>query len=95
MFATKHSAGALASELTPCELQELAERVASEVALRLSEQALLVSRNQIASLTSLSVADIDRATKNGDIPFIRRGRRVLYDPQDVVRALKNGGVSNE
>ena len=77
--------------MTPEEIEKLAEKTASRVASILADQPCLVGRERTAKLTSLSVPTIDRMTRAGEIPCIRRGSRVLYDPQEVVAALKRGG----
>lgn len=77
--------------LTPIEIERLAESVACLVAAKMLTQPRLVSRERIAAITSTSVPTIDRLTRAGTIPCVRRGARVLYDPAEVVDAMKNGG----
>ena len=81
----------MAESLTPAELEILADSVARKVAEKLIDQPRLVSREQIAIFTSISVPTVDRMTRSGEIPCIRRGSRVLYDPADVIAAMKRRG----
>ena len=79
------------NSLTPAQWETLAETIADRVALKMLDQPRLVSRNQIAVITSMSVPTIDRLTQSGEIPCIRRGTRVLFDPVDVIKAMKDRG----
>ena len=73
--------------MTPHEISQLAEAVAKIVADRLASRPLLVDRVDLAPMLGLSVPTIERRTRDGSIPCIRIGRRVLYDPQAVVAAM--------
>lgn len=72
--------------LTPSELDALAERLAEKVAAKMAKQPLLVDRVELSPLLSVSVPTIERMTAKGEIPCVRFGRRVLYDPAAVVAA---------
>lgn len=50
---------------------------------------LLVSSDELAKLVSLSRPTIDRLVRDSRIPSITVGRRRLFDPNDVVEALKS------
>jgi len=84
--------------MTPAEMAELAAflvpRLADEVAEKLSKQPRLVDRHKLADLIGLSVPTIDRRVRDGSIPVIRSGKRVLFDPTAVVAALSKGGSSD-
>ncbi len=82
--------------LTPIQLELLTESIARKVAERMLEQPRLVSREQIAVITSTSVSAIDLLVRTGEIPCIRRDARVLFDPAEVVSALKTrDGVATD
>lgn len=75
--------------MTPFEIERLAELLAEKLATRLAHQPKLVDRYRIAELLGLSVPTIDRRVRSGRIPVIRDGRRVLFNPETVIRALEN------
>ena len=77
--------------MTPSELEMLAERVAEHVAAKLKSRPELVDRNELARLLGVSVPTIERRTANGEIPCVRFGRRVLYDPAAVIQARSDKG----
>lgn len=82
--------------LSPADLDRLAGMVADAVADRLARRPLLVDRVELAPMIGLSVPTIERRTRTGEIPCVRSGRRVLYDPQAVVAAMasnEKGGLS--
>lgn len=82
--------------LSPADLERLAGMVADAVADRLARRPLLVDRVELAPMIGLSVPTIERRTRDGSIPCVRSGRRVLYDPNAVVAAMasnKKGGPS--
>ena len=49
----------------------------------------LLSEKEQAALLSISWRGLQEARRKGLIPFVRIGRRVLYRPADVERALEN------
>lgn len=73
--------------MSPSELDKLAEKVADLVCERLANPALLITKTDLMKRTSLSRATIDRAVARGEIPFVKRGRRILFSPEAVVAAL--------
>lgn len=73
--------------MTPSELETLAELVAKRVADKLSNRPLLVDRLELCSLLELSESTIDRMARSGEIPSIRCGRRVKFQPDEVLAAL--------
>lgn len=77
--------------LTPLEIEQLAVVLAEKVAMRLAHQPKLVDRYRIAEILGLSVPTIDRRVRSGRIPVIRDGRRVLFNPESVIRALEQHG----
>lgn len=82
--------------LSPADLERLADRLADAVADRLARRPLLVDRVELARMLGLSVPSIERRTRDGSIPSIKSGRRVLYDPPAVVAAMASnakGGPS--
>lgn len=82
--------------MTPSEIDALAERVAEKVARELRKSPSLVDRVELARQLGVSVPTIERASAKGEIPFVRLGRRVLYDPAAVIRArMEKGGADHE
>lgn len=73
--------------MSPLEIDTLAQKVASIVCERLANQPVLITKAELAKRTSLSRATIDRGIANGEIPFIRRGRRILFSLNAVVAAM--------
>ncbi|WP_417733013.1 helix-turn-helix domain-containing protein [Rosistilla oblonga] len=79
-----------AQTLTPAELNQLGLVIAE----RLAKQPLLVDSVDLAPLLSVSVETVKRYTAKGQIPCVRIGRRVLYQPEAVIDALAQAS-SNE
>lgn len=73
--------------MSPLEIDTLAQKVASLVCDRLANQPVLITKAELVKRTSLSRATIDRGVASGEIPFIRRGRRILFSLDAVVAAL--------
>lgn len=74
-------------------LETLAELVADRVLARLSDEAkrVLVTRDELAELTSLGVRTIDRMAKGGSWERDKTGQRV-WKPTDVtLRPVRHGG----
>lgn len=86
--------GAAAPEpsLSPADLDRLADAVAARVADRLSGRPRLVDRVDLAYVLGVSVPTVERHVRNGAIPCVRLGRRVLFDPGAVVVALSDPGA---
>lgn len=72
--------------LSPQEIAALADAVAEQVVDKLTSRPRLVDRYELAKLLSVSVPTIERLSAAGDIPLVRMGRRVLYDPAAVIAA---------
>lgn len=49
---------------------------------------LLLTYEELSEATSLCVAYLKKLKKQGKLPFIQVGRRVRFDPVDVVAWLK-------
>jgi len=77
--------------MTPSEQHQLAITVADEVAEQLANRPRLADRREMAKLANISVATLDRRTKSGLYPSIKDGARRLYDPIDVIAAMKGVG----
>lgn len=73
--------------LTPAELEQLADRVACIVASKLADAPLLIDKHELAKRTTLSVSTIERRVKDGQLPAVKVGRRVLFAPDAVLAAL--------
>lgn len=76
--------------VTPLDLDKLAAKIAEIVAEKLASRPRLVDRVELCRLLGLGESSIDRLTKRGQIPSIRAGRRVLYEPNAVIAALSAG-----
>jgi excisionase family DNA binding protein len=73
--------------ITQNELEQLAERVASIVAAKLSAAPLFIDKFELAKRTTLSVSTIERRVKDGSLPAVKTGRRLMFSPDAVVAAL--------
>lgn len=73
--------------LTPAVLEDLSEEIADRVFKRMSKQPALVDRYGLSDVIPISVPTIERLQRDGRIPVVRIGRRVLYDVQAVLAAL--------
>ena len=82
----------MTSIIPPAELEDFIDSIADRVAERLAKRPRLVDRHTLAGLIGLSIATIERRVRDGSIPVIRIGNRVLFDVGDVVAALKTGGI---
>ena len=78
--------------LTPAVLEDLSEEIADRVFKRLSKQPALVDRYGLSDLISISVPTIERLQRDGRIPVVRIGRRVLYEFNAVLAALSEPAV---
>lgn len=78
--------------LTPAVLEDLSEEIADRVFKRLAKQPALVDRYGLSDVISVSVPTIERLQRDGRIPVVRIGRRVLYDVKAVLAALSKPAV---
>jgi hypothetical protein len=69
--------------MTNTELAQLATLIAD----RLANQLRLRDGIGLKQITGLSLASIERLKRAQKIPFLKVGRRVLYDPDAVIAAL--------
>lgn len=86
---------------------ELVDAIAAAVLEKLrpafteSSAPLLVDRDEMARLASISPPMVDKLRAAGAIPSVMAGRRRLYRPADVIDALaaatknEKGGASND
>lgn len=72
---------------TPLELETLAEQIAVRVADRLVNRRRLLTRHELSGVIGVSVPKLDRMLKNDELPIIRAGRKVLFDPDEVISHL--------
>jgi excisionase family DNA binding protein len=79
--------------LTPLELETLADAVADRVAERLANRRRLLTRHELAEVINVSVPKLDTMLRDDELPVIRVGRKVLFDPHAVIQHLaqKSGG----
>ena len=80
--------------LSPAQLETLSDQLADKVADRLANRRQLVDRYELAQRIGLSVPTIDRRRKDGVIPFMQTGNRILFDVDAVIVALSGGGGCN-
>lgn len=80
--------------LTPIELDTVGAKVAEIVNANLSNRPRLVDRHELAGILGCSVPTIERLQSRGKIPFVRLGRSVRYDADQVVEALKAKSTSD-
>ena len=73
--------------MTPVELETLADAVAERVADRLSNRRRLLTRHELANVINVSVPKLDTMLRDGELPVIRVGRKVLFDPHAVIAHL--------
>lgn len=73
--------------ISPADFEALTSAIAEAVAVRLANTPRLVDRNVLARLIGVSVPTIERLQREGKIPIVRAGARVLYDPNAIIAAL--------
>ncbi|MDA8743975.1 excisionase family DNA-binding protein [Rubripirellula amarantea] len=73
--------------LSPVEMELLADMVAERVADRLSNQRKLLSRQELSEVIGVSVPKLDTMLRDNELPVIRVGRKVLFDPHAVIKHL--------
>ncbi len=81
-------------ELSPSQLTDLADAIASRLAERLAGQSSLLDYHGLAEWLGVSVPHCERMKREGAIPYVAAGRRVLFDRAAVAAALskkENGG----
>ena len=75
------------SVLSPVELETLADAVAERVADRMANRRRLLTRQELARVINISVPKLDTMLRDGELPVIRVGRKVLFDPHAVIQHL--------
>jgi excisionase family DNA binding protein len=73
--------------LTPKELELLADAIAERVADRLANRRRLLTRHELAQVINVSVPKLDTMLRDDELPVIRVGRKVLFDPHAVIQHL--------
>lgn len=73
--------------LTPVELETLANLVADRVADRLANRRRLLTRPELAKVINVSIPKLDTMLRDDELPVIRVGRKVLFDPHAVIQHL--------
>ncbi|WP_298866006.1 excisionase family DNA-binding protein [uncultured Gimesia sp.] len=71
------------SLITPGQLELLADMIAE----RLAKQPRCIDKSELAEQIGISVSTIERLMGKGKIPFIKPGRRVLFDIEAVMAVL--------
>lgn len=72
---------------SPLELETIADAVAQRVAAQLSNQRRLLTRHELAPIINVSLPKLETMLRNGELPVIRVGRKVLFDPHAVIQRL--------
>lgn len=75
------------TELSPAQLATLADAVASRLAERLQNQSSLLDYAALAKWLGVSIPHVERLKRQGKIPYVEIGRRVLFDRAAVLAAL--------
>lgn len=81
--------------MTPVELEMLADLVAERVADRLANRRRLLTRHDLATVINVSVPKLDTMLRDGELPVIRVGRKVLFDPHAVIQHLAKQSAARE
>ncbi len=74
-------------DLTPSQLEQLAEIVAERLFERLRTNRRLLNRNELAEVLGVSVPTIDRLLREDDFPVIMIKSVRRFDPIEVIRHL--------
>lgn len=72
---------------SPLELETLADAVAERVADRLANRRRLLTRHELAQVINVSLPKLDTMLRDDQLPVIRVGRKVLFDPHAVIQHL--------
>ncbi|MCR9294061.1 MAG: helix-turn-helix domain-containing protein [bacterium] len=84
--------------LSPVEIEQLAEVLAADLAIRLQKQVdpdALMDVHGAAEFLACSVPTIERLTKGGDLPSVKIGRLRRYRRGDLIEKLKGGADHGE
>lgn len=82
------------TELSPAQLADLADAIASRLAERMAEQSSLLDYHGLAEWLGVSVPHVERLKREGQIPYVAAGRRVLFDRNAVTAALSKRGADH-
>lgn len=85
----------MTTELSPSQLEELATEIASKLADRMESQSALLDYSALAEWLGVSIPSVERLKKEGRIPFISVGRRIVFDRAAVTAALSKQGQIDE
>lgn len=82
------------TELSPSQLTDLADSIASRLAERMARQSSLLDYHGLAEWLGVSVPHVERMKREGSIPYVQAGRRVLFDRAAVAAALTKKGADH-
>lgn len=88
-------------EIEGVDASDLVDAIAAAVLDRLrpvlaeSSAPMLVDRDEMARLSSISSQMVDKLRAAGTVPSVMAGRRRLYCPADVIAALKSEAQSDD
>lgn len=73
--------------LSNTEIESITNRLSEKIANQLSQPPLLLTQKELTNRTTLSRSTIYRYVKKEVIPVVRVGRRLLFEPDAVLKAL--------
>lgn len=76
-------------DLSPARMSELAQAIATEVAAKMIAEQALLDYKGLADWLGVSIPHIERLKREGVIPFIAIGRRVMFNRASVLAALES------
>ena len=85
----------MATELSPVQLSLLADSIAVRLAERLQNQSSLLDYSALAEWIGVSIPSVERLKREGRIPFVSVGRRIVFDRAAVAAALSTQGQIDE
>lgn len=85
----------MVTELSPSQLSALADAIASRLADRMENQSSLLDYAALAEWLGVSIPSVERLKREGRIPFVSVGRRIVFDRAAVAAALSTQGQIDE
>ncbi len=77
--------------MTPAEIEELVEVIATRLAKKIADAPVLIDRYELSRKLGVSVPTVERYVRAGRIPVVRLGRRTLFELPAVLAALREEG----
>ena len=80
----------LSTTITIDELQDLIENAVYKATSSLDiGDYKLITENELSKRLNISKVTLHKYRKNGTIPFIKIGRNIRYDYQEVLKSMEN------